>query len=243
MIGVYIAGRKCPTLARECIMSLRSQLHGEFVACVTIDGKDDQETHRACVRAIENDPRITINWTERIHSCAAKLASIRILELKDADILVGLDLDDRLLPNALTEIHNAHRNGAWVTYGNWIDQNANVCKEFRLLTPELMEHVRDVSWFLTAPNTFRMGIFRRIPESFFRWNDGHGYYETGFDGSVMFGAVDLADVGRTIGIKKAIYFYNRNREESVLRAWPEAHRLKVFDEQRAKPRLERLCEL
>lgn len=244
-MGVYIAGRKCPRLAAECIASLRAQTFGDWLACVTIDGTDDKQTFDACADAARGDRRVVINWMSRVHSCQAKLAAIAALvhgfgQLADDDTLVGLDLDDRFLPGALQKIHDVHKAGAWITYGNWVDQHSERGTEFRFMTPILFEHIREVSWFMTAPNSFRVSIFRAIPEEYFRWNDGHGYYETGFDGSLMFAAADLADVDRIMGIRDPIYVYNRERPENVLQTWPKDHRVRLFDEQRGKPRLDRL---
>ncbi len=243
-IGVYIAGRRCPELAKKCVESLRAQSFQGWVACVTVDGQDDKRTFDACVEAAKGDERIMVNWMDRVHSCHTKLAAITALvhgfgQLADADILVGLDLDDSLTPNALQRIHDTHEAGAWVTYGNWEDQGGNV-NPHAPMTTELFGRVRHAQWFLTAPNTFRVGLFERVPQDFFRWNDDRGYYETGFDGSVMYGVADLAGPDRITSIASPIYIYNKDRADSVVKAWPLEHRVKLFNEQRNKRRLERL---
>ncbi len=244
-IGVYIAGRWCPELAKKCVESLRAQSFQGWVACVTVDGQDDKRTFDACVEAAKGDERIMVNWMDRVHSCRAKLSAISALvhgfgKLGDDDILVGVDLDDSLTPGALQLIHDTHRRGAWVTYGNWKDQHGKVSPEYQPMTPERFQDIRIVPWFLTAPNTFRVKVFERIPTEAFAWEDGRGYYQTGFDGSVMYGAADLAGVDRITGISDVIYTYNRERPENVFKAWPLEHRVKLFNEQREKPRLRRM---
>lgn len=248
-IGVFTAGRGCPKLAAECIASLRAQTFTDWIACVTVDGQDDKATYDACSAAsaiapMVLDPRILINWMRRVYSQRAILASIAALidgfgKLGDPDILACLDLDDAIKPNALQRIHDAHEAGAWVSYGNWADQHGNENKH-RPMTGDAFSHIRRVPWFLTHMLTFRVGIFRAIPNEYFRWNDGRGYYETGFDGSAMYAAADLAGADRITGIAEPIYVYNRGRPDNVLQKWPRDHRVSLFDEQRAKPRLHRM---
>jgi glycosyltransferase involved in cell wall biosynthesis len=240
-IGVYVAGANCAQYARACVNSLTAQTFVDWRAVVSVD-KGEDCTHVEARQAALGDDRIkVVIKTTKIHSCAAKLHAIEGLLpiLKDDDILVGLDLDDRLEPDALEKIIDRHAAGAWATYGNWKDQNGAVNK-IPPKTHDLFDRIRSAPWFLTAPNTFRVKVFERIPRDFFRWNGTDRYYETGFDGSAMFAVADLVGFDRIEPIHDPIYVYNRLRPESVLRSWPEKHRKALFAEQRRKPKLEAL---
>lgn len=242
-IGVYIAGHNCRMFARQCIESVRGQTFSDWMAVVVDDASDDA-TEAVCNEAIgkgpkNSDGRILFKRNEhRRHSVFSKLDAIRYLAVQQCEILVGLDLDDRLHPNALRRIHDEHERGALATYGNWIDHHSDMGTEFRHMSPDRFEKIRELPWFMTAPNSFRAELVAKIPEEYFRWNDGRGYYETGFDGSVMFGIADLAGPSKVVGIEQAIYVYNRDRNDSVMNAWNRKHRIEVFEEQRGKPRLE-----
>lgn len=237
-VGIYIAGWNCASYAYQCLSSLCQQTYHDWVAAVVVD-KSDDSTVSECRRALigENRVEVIVN-KDRLHSCANKLTAIQQLALDPGDVLFGLDLDDYLKPIALETVVAAHENGAWVTYGNWEDQNGRVNPHV-LWTEATFASMRDRPWFLTAPNTFRVAVFDRIPKGHFYWNDGRGPYQNGFDGSVMFGAVDLAGMNRVKGIADPIYVYNKDKDTSVLRMFPWSHREAVFSEQRAKPVLRR----
>jgi len=240
-IGVYIAGWKCPKMAQECMRSLSAQTFKDWKAIVWVDGAD-VETFNAIGQTSDIDGTIFL-CESRQHSVALKVAAIEKLIEDGCEILVGLDLDDALDSNALQIIHDAHRLGAWATYGNWRNQTGMVSTEFKPWTPERFERIRELGWFTTAPQSFRAALWPHIPRSFFEWDDGSGLYPTGFDGSLFYPVVDLCGPDRVASIDATIYHYNRNRPESVLQAWTREHRRKVFAEQRGKPRLDRLERL
>ena len=243
MIGIFTAGHNCGPFVAECIRSVREQTSDQWCQVIVDDASTD-DTYQAAVREAGGMPRIrVIKSGTRCHSNLSIIAAIGTMisefDLKPTDILMCLDLDDMLAPNAVHRVLREHDNGAWVTYGNWKDQSGNVNVHVPP-SPEAFASIRTAKWFLTHALTFRVGVFQAIPEEFFKWKDTDKYYQTAFDASVMYPAVDLAGADRVGGIPEPIYIYRKNHSGSVLRTWPQDHRLKIFAEQRSKPRLERM---
>lgn len=243
MIGIFTAGHNCAKFAGECIRSVQAQTSKEWCQVVVDDASADS-TYQELMRASDGHARIRVmrNDTRR-HSNVSILRSIRALievfDLKSTDILMCLDLDDMLDPGAVERVAAEHEAGAWVTYGNWKDQTGNI-NEHVPCSIDAFGSIRTVKWFMTHALSFRVGVFEAIPEKFFKWSDSNKYYETAFDASAMYPAVDLAGGDRVHGIPEPIYVYRKSHSGSVLQTWPPEHRTSIFADQRSKPRLERM---
>jgi len=123
--------------------------------------------------------------------------------INDDDIIVLVGLDDHLLPNAIRTISEAHQSGAWVTYGNWMNQHGKVNQ---LQTKWTGQPLRSSPFFLTAPNSFRAGLYRRIPIDRLQVDGCWQHVCTEVD--VMYSCAEMAGPNRTKLITEPLYHYN-----------------------------------
>ena len=116
MIRVIVNGANCARFVRECIRSIQSQ-QVEFKAYVVDDGSTDA-TYERVLDYCANDPRFTI-YRKAVNegAAAARWHVLSRLKPSDEDIIVLVDLDDRLESNALWHVEQAH-TVADVTYGS-----------------------------------------------------------------------------------------------------------------------------
>ena len=241
MIGVAVSGHNCREWSHACADSILSQKVDGYVRTVVVDDASDDGTAEDLANV--PDPGFSvIRMASRSYTTICHRAAIEALRPNPEDIIVVMDLDDELLPGALERILRAHKDGAWVTYGNWKDQHGDVNPHVSW-NGDRLATIRDVPWFLTHAMSLRAGLYFAIPESYWTWNATGEPYEMDFDGPLMYAAVDLAGGDRVVGIAEPIYMYRRSYENSVIRKWPFDLRKKEVEEQKAKPRLAQMERL
>ena len=119
-----------------------------------------------------------------------------IHQCEDDEIVVCVDGDDWLSTNkALQRINQAyHDPNVWVTYGNY--QYIGKSKK-RVLSPVVKSQVmklgyhRKIKWRFMHVRTFYAQLFKKIPESYFKYNDGR-FYSTAHDVVYMYLLIDMA---------------------------------------------------
>ena len=239
-VGVFTAGYNCEQWAAHCIQSVRSQEGVEWVHGVGVDVSSDG-TYTECVRAAAGDKRINIVQTPKrgYGITTRRLAIDSMIErygLANDDILFDLGMDDYALPGALKIVHHVHECGAWATYGNWQDPTGYVWPHV-IWTREMFAARRRSQWFMTAPNTLRVGLYKAIPEEWWRIGGTGKEYETNFDAVIAIAAAELSGFDRVKGIPDPLICYNRNREGCASQVWDRAYRQQQYHEIRNKPEL------
>lgn len=123
--------------------------------------------------------------------------------IADDDVCVLVGLDDHLLPNSIRTIYEHHQAGAWVTYGNWQNQHGKINS---LQVQWDGKPLRTAPFFLTAPNSFRAGLYRRIPIERLQVDGCWQHVCTEVD--VMYSCAEMAGPDRTRLITEPLYYYN-----------------------------------
>ena len=80
--------------------------------------------------------------------------------------IVWLDGDDELTPHALERVLDAHRKGAWVTYGQF-----SIDGRLGFAAP-VGDNPRREEWHATHLKTFRAGLVKHMRDDDFREVDG-----------------------------------------------------------------------
>lgn len=141
-----------------------------------------------------------------------------IAPLPDDTIVVSLDGDDYLLPNALERVQREHDAGALVTYGSFLYSDGRK----PTWVHELRGPVREVPWVTTHLKTFRAGLFKRIRHADLKTAGGQ-WLEHARDMALMFPLVEMAgDRARFIPEPLMIYNYANSCEHRLGAPWVAA---------------------
>lgn len=225
---IVITGYNCARFVKPCINSVLNQKKGDWSAVIVVynDGSFD-ETQQILsqyknITIIKSNKNIGAAYGRNI--CIKKYGNPN-------DVVLLLGLDDQLLPNCLNTIAEKYKAGAWVTYGNWINQNGmGLPNDFQLDFDKQTHENRDyrkVKYRSTAPNTFKAFLFNAIPEDDFKINGK--WIDTTTESEVMFSCLEMAGQNRIAVIKEPIYLYNQNYYNSSQRRLGQAYKNKIYN--------------
>lgn len=119
---IIVSGWNCEPYVKECIESIKAQTYKDFDV-VIIDDASTDNTWNEILKYTDS------KWT--IHRNTENMGGFFNFndwtrECLDYDIATPLCLDDKLKPNALERIIKEYDNGAWMTYGTWINKQGKV---------------------------------------------------------------------------------------------------------------------
>ncbi len=198
--GITITGtvKDAPSAAASSVRSVRAQTHASFRHVLFALG---DETLSAATKEASDDLRIDVRVPAT--PSATRLANLLPVwrSLPDDEIIVWLDGDDELLPHALERVLDAHRKGAWVTYGQF---SVNGHRGF---AAPVGDNPRCEPWRATHLKTFRAGLVKQMRDADFRELDG-SYAGHVPDARIMFGVLELAGRDRSVFIPDVLYVYN-----------------------------------
>jgi hypothetical protein len=155
--------------------------------------------------------------------------------IADDDVVVLLGMDDELLPGALDFILYAHEAGAWVTWGNWVSQYNRTNHIHQVYTGQ---NLRQGNYGLTAPNTFRAGLYRRIPIE--RLQVDGEWQHVCTEVEVMYSCAEMAGPDRCKYIDKAIYLYNERLASGTLAQFGVKRKNEIRDKIQAREPMKRV---
>ena len=127
--------------------------------------------------------------TEKIGACAPE------------EIVVAVDLDDTITPDALKIVARLHELGAWVTYGSF--KHADGRPGFA--APCKAETCRRDPWTASHLKTFRAGLFNRIKDEDLKM--GGEWLPHARDLALMFPLLEMARE-RAVFNPATVYVYN-----------------------------------
>jgi FkbM family methyltransferase len=198
--GITITGtvKDAPSAAASSVKSVRAQTHASFRHVLFALG---DETMEAATKEADGDARIDVRAP--VTPGAPLLANLLPVwrSLPDDEIIVWLDGDDELTPHALERVLDAHRKGAWVTYGQF-----SIDGRIGFAAP-VGDNPRREDWHATHLKTFRAGLVKQMRDADFREVDGT-YAGTVPDARIMFGVLELAGLDRSVFIPDVLYLYN-----------------------------------
>ena len=212
--AVIVTGWNCAGFAEACLDSLERQIPGDYGLEIHVydDGSDDG-TWAAIERRAEVLNIRALRGTRNMGPAFARDALIRSIAEPDT-ICVLLDLDDRLLPQALARLEDLYRADPelWMTYGNWENQTGVVNAE-GFYTPEEIDaraYRQGEVFKFTALRTFRRFLYDRVAPEHLKDAEG-GWLRYCSDVGLMLPLVDQC-AGRNIrAIDEPLYVYNQYR--------------------------------
>lgn len=234
---IVATGYNCKSYVSACINSALAQTYSDFTVHVVDDGSTDG-TADECVKFASNKKVQLYLHKENMGAAFRRMQVIRQLWKDDVVLLLGLD--DRLTPNCLERVAKEYAKGKLMTYGNWQDQNgftlpANFDFDFDEQTHRERNY-RRVKYRSTAPNTFKVFLFNRIPDTDFRI-DGK-WIDTTTESETMFSCLEMCGRERIGIIKDVIYIYNRNRKGGTLDRLGTNYKMSILAKIMARPKKE-----
>ena len=228
---IVVTGFNCAEFVPGCMASINAQTYNNFEA-VFVDDASTDSTWMQITRC-RNEKNAT--WEIRKNDKNMGAAFNRYMEIKsrpDDFIILLMGMDDMLFPDALKKISEYYERGAWMTYGNWIDQHgAGLPADFALHFDEQTHadrSYREVKYRSTAPNTFYAHLFKRIPPEDFKLNGE--WIDTTTESEVMFSCLEMCGKDRIGVIEEPIYIYNRNLPGGTQRRLGQDYKNKVYQQ-------------
>lgn len=238
---LIVTGWNCKDQLERCYKSIRNQEYKNFRAIFILDGATDGG--ESILQTAVTDPRFTVE----IHKENMGAAYRRFYAIhrygQDDDVVVLVGMDDRLMQDALTTIKTKYVYGAWMTYGNWIDQKGETLPEGFLQFDQVTHNNRNyrkVKYRSTAPNTFYKFLFDQIPAEDFQINGK--WIDSTTESPVMFACLEMCGQSRIGVIEKPIYFYNRNLPNGTLCRLGTQYKYRIYDHVIAQPKKHLLKE-
>lgn len=225
---IAVSGYNCARYVKACLDSIKAQTYQNYAVSIfddcSIDGTRD---------AIIANRKI--EWLCGTHTNNIGSAYARDLAIKNCtepyDVIIFLDLDDRLMPNALEVITKAYEDpNVWLTYGNFIYNDGRTFFDASNIN-FTDQPFREQPWKFIPLRTFRRELYEtlRVPDKFF---PGATAYP---DMHCLFSLLEKAK-GHIKAIPEVIYFYNQNNpicvtyrfsqeqrdaEEKMIREWSQ----------------------
>lgn len=156
----------------------------------------------------------------------------------DFDIIVWLDLDDQLAPNALERLNQFYQDpNCWLTYGGYKDSYGNTYTGSQYqLNPNLPSRQQD--WKFIPLRSFRRELYEKLSnEDLFP-----AVSECYPDASMLYCLLELAGT-HAVPVDEVLYNYNCSNPLNVTKRFPEKQRdeeLKFIKSLHPKQPLEKL---
>lgn len=216
-----MTGRGHPDWAREALDSVAAQTDDRFDVCAVDDASEDLFEMLA-------DYGRRYGWMylrrdERCYALANQVLAWESLEPEDEDVIVWVDLDDRLAtPEALRTVRDYYQQGALLTYGSYKPfpaehPNAASCRPAQPYDPLVVRtraYRGTIQWF-NHLRTCSWKVLKEITDGELRRADG-GYFRANTDRAVFFPALELAG-DRVAFIPDVLYEYRCDSMDAVWR--------------------------
>lgn len=227
---VVTVGRNCAPFAARCLDSLAAQQDQDFRVHVIDDASDDGTAEVVREWAQLNAPEhfaFQFN-AESVGAMRNQRDAWLAMEPADGDVVVWVDLDDRLAhEHALSVVAEHYRTGALVTYGNYTsDPYSDTCPRVRPYPAAVFPHLRaairerQVGLWFNHLRTVSWSVLGLLTDADLQDDDGN-WWSTGPDGAVMIPALELAGPERTTVIDQTLLVYTSDNPLSEWRRWPE----------------------
>jgi len=236
---VIVNGWNCEAYVWPCLMSLANQDIGNYTIDYTIvdDGSDDATFQKIC--SFQQLP------TARVLRIGSNLGpaharDVAIRNVTDPNtVIVLVDLDDRLEPDALCTVADRYlRNpDCMLTIGNWHDQAGNINPQGFYSELEIdRQMVREVELFnATALRTFRRKLYDAVTKEDLVGPEGE-WLQTCTDVAIMYPLLDQCYARNVEFIEKPIYVYNRGLRGGTLARYGKPHKVERLNLLKARPR-------
>lgn len=219
-------GWNCKEYVSDCIKSVLAQTYKNWELILISDGSTD-----GTGEAIRWDhPQIVFHdYKDQKGSAYRRYEAITAVDDNDS-VIVMLDLDDELLPNALERVEEEYKKGKLMTYGNYITDKGIIYQPHLLHFSDDTHHERSYRkerWRSTHLKTFKRYLFDNIDEVDFFYKDK--WMDCTPESPLMFALLEMCGKDRIGVVEEPIYRYRSvtPNTESVLKTHKYIH--EVYD--------------
>lgn len=237
---VIIPSRNNVTVCKKNLESVFAQTYTNYHIIYIDDASDDGTYEEVCNYITECNQwhRVTLIRNGKRHGQMYNHFMATHMCSNDT-IIINLDGDDTLSPDALEIINRAYQNpNVWMTYGQYREEpygKLGHCR--RIPTPVLKGNAyRYYDWITSHLRTFYAGLFKQIPIGHFIHEDI--FQPSAVDHAMMFAMLELS-AGRVKFIDMVIYHYNVANPENIFKK-NVIQQLKMAHMSRARKPLEPL---
>jgi glycosyltransferase involved in cell wall biosynthesis len=205
---VFIAAYNCEEFISRCLLSLERQSYKTFTILFVDDASNDYTSEIALnILNTHFDGRFR---DIRRHCNVGKCANaFEYIPREDSDFVIVLDGDDYLIDdNIIEEFALFYAGGSDVVWSNYCYKDGNVghCKA---LDPD--QSPRAQSWRSSHLFSFKTELFRNIPETYFKDEDGN-WLKSACDQAIAYPILD--QTRRYKFVDRIAYFYNTENPQS-----------------------------
>lgn len=208
--SVIITGWNCEKFVKKCLDSIKEQTVKPFDVIIIDDGSTDN-TYQEMVK---NAPHLA-TILKLPKNLGTYYARDKAINESKGDIIVMIDCDDYLLPNALELCKKQYLKGNLMTYGNYQFLNGKICP-VELEYPDEIKKTRDYrkdTFRCTHLRTFKKELYLSIP----KWELTESEINSYPDVEILFSMMEMCGPERIACIKTPIYVYNTANPESTLK--------------------------
>lgn len=213
---IVAAGWNCEKYIRDFARGVKEQTFKDFNLLIVNDASTDNtvaELDKHFMNwGVENGINIIIyTAAKNMGGYHSYTNAMKTVPQDTYDIAMWHGLDDRMLPNALEEVNKKYLEGAYMTYGTYINKSGFVFKD--LFYPEETHATRDYrhsKFRATAIRSFRKELYFAIPE-FEQCDIERNIY---YDLEIAFSLLEMCGKERIGVIDFPIYEYNNLRPDS-----------------------------
>jgi Glycosyl transferase family 2/Glycosyl transferases group 1 len=241
---IVVAVRNAEKYIGGCLESVKTQQMRvrPFLCVVRDDDSTDKTYEIASAYSVSTDTDRGILVTTqgpRKYSLRNIVETIRAVG-QPGDVVIILDGDDQLAPDALQRLNYTYRRGAWLTYGNFITSSGKRSWMPPYPLKALREGlVRKFPWRVSHPKTFKFELFEHLTDEDFT-HEGK-WFQTAGDVALMLPMLELA-AERSVYIPDTLYVYNDVNDANDHKVDPDGQ-VRVRDLIYAKPAKKRLEKL
>lgn len=235
---IVSSGYNCAKYVRLCYQSVKAQTYKNFKA-VFLDDGSSQETKNALALLNNEDQRIRIYLSDvNMGAAYRRMQAIKnfAAEITPETVIVLLGMDDMLMPNALERIAKEYAKGAWMTYGNWMDNNGFILDIKSLYFANEVHEARSyrkVAYRSTALNTFKRFLFDNMTEDDFKF-EGEWIKST-TESNLMLSCLEMCGKDRIGVIEDYIMLYNR-RQDSAINRNGKSYQQMIYNDVMKRPK-------
>jgi len=222
-----VCGHNGKKWVTPCLDSIASQRKTNFQVCVVDDASTEQGQADLIRSYCDEKGWISIVNEERKGSMFNQAAAWNAMEPEGEDVIVWVDLDDRLAHNNVLNILEPHyRHGALVTYGSYTPDPPSATCPIPRAYPRLVSvqgshrdfmrkgggvlynHLRTVNW----------KVLKHLTLEDLQDDEGN-WFMSAPDAAVMLPCLELAGL-RGRYLSEVLYTYNSENPQSEWRRWP-----------------------
>lgn len=209
--SVIITGWNCEKFVEPCLDSIKNQTLQPFEIIMVDDGSSDDSYRKMLANAPHLSTVMHLDNNQGTYYA-------RDLAIKKAtgDVIIMIDFDDCLLPNALELVNKEYNRGVFMTYGNYIFPDGKKCPvnlHYSEFYSEFRSYRRDPIWRCTHLRTFSRELYNLIP----KWDLTPSEIKSYPDVEILFSMMEMCGEKRIGVIEEPIYIYNTDNPDATLK--------------------------